>query len=156
MMERLAAWWRARTPREQVIVRGGAFIVGVIVLPVWLYLSALSYRADGAAELAAARQLEANVARLAEASAAAPAQAGGDQSLRGKMLAAAQTTNLVVARSEASGDRERIVFEAANSLAVYRWIELVGQGGAFVARTDIVRVEGGDLVRAEFEVAPSP
>jgi len=157
-MERIAAWWRTRTPREQLILRGGAGVVFLIMLPAWAYLGAAEFRAESAARLASARQVEANVARLADAGRArAAVQIGDDPSLRGLVLGAAQGTSLVVARAESGGEgRERVVFEPANSLAVYRWIELIGSGGAHVARTSIVRVEDSDLVRSEFEITAAP
>ena len=46
----------------------------------------------------------------------------------------------------------RVVFEDANSLAVYRWMES-GRARVSVARAAITRVGESDQVRAEFEIA---
>jgi hypothetical protein len=49
----------------------------------------------------------------------------------------------------------RIAFTPANSVRVYRWIDLIVRHGLHISRTSIVRVEGSEEVRGEFELAPS-
>lgn len=157
-MEHVLAWWRARTARERTLLQGAGVLVFAVILPAWAYVSAASFRRDAAEELASARRVETQVARLAEAGATAgAADAVGDTSIRGRALAAAQGASLVAQRVEPGGpDRVRIVFEPADSLAVYRWIDQVGRSGAIVTQSSIVRVGETDLVRAEFEVAANP
>lgn len=157
-MEQLAIWWRARSGRERRLMQGAAILVLGVLLPAWAYLSAVSFRAEAAARLANARQIETQVARIAEAS---QTQSAGDSeadvSLRGRVLASAQAAGLTAARLEAaSADRVRVSFEPASSLAVYRWIDSVSRSGAFVGRTTIVRVGDSELVEAEFAVTGSP
>lgn len=158
ILAQLSAWWRARTGREQRLLQGAAVVVFAILLPVWAYLSAAAFREAAATRLASARQIEAQVARIAEVSRSHAAGAPtADASLRSRALAAAQAASLTPARVEAnSGDRVRITFEPADSLAVYRWIDRVGRGGGYVARSTIVRVQDSDLVQAEFVLTGSP
>jgi len=157
-MERIATWWRARTGREQRLVQLAAILVFAILVPVWAYLAASAFRTAAAAEFASAQRIEEQVETLVAASrdqAAAPQ--GDDGSVRGRALAAAQAVGLTPARVEGiDPERVRIAFEPADSLAIYRWIEAVGAGGALVSQSAIVRVNDSDLVSAEFEVTGSP
>lgn len=157
-MEALAAWWRARTMRERRLIQLAALLIFGLLAPAWVYLVAADFRRDAAAELASARRIESQVARLAEASRAqGEAPQNGDSSIRGRALAAAETARLAVASVEPSGpDRALIAFQPADSLAVYRWIETVGRRGVHVTKSSIVRVAESELVRAEFEVAANP
>jgi type II secretory pathway component PulM len=155
--EQISAWWRARTPREQLLVRIAAILIFLICIPAWAYLGASAYRAEAAARLETARQVESQVALLAAADQGAAATPSDDPSLRGRLLAAAQTVGLTVSRVEASGpDGVRVAFEPADSVLVYRWVAIVGRSGAYVARSTIVRVDDSELVTAEFEVNGSP
>jgi len=157
-MNAAAAWWRARTGREQLILRVGAGVIALALVPVWAYVTAASFRRDAAADLASARLIETQVARLAEASRAQGApMADADPSVRGRALAAAEATGLEPARIEPAGpERVRIAFQPADSLSVYRWIDQVGRRGAYVARTSITRIQDSEQVQAEFEVASGP
>lgn len=157
-MEAVAEWWSARSGREQRLIQIAGALIFVIVLPAWIYLAAADFRADAAARLNSARQVERQVAQLTAASQAqANAPEGADVSLRGRVLAAAQAMNLSAARVEEAGaDRVRIAFQPADSLSVYRWIEAVGAGGAYVSRTTILRIGDSEQVNAEFEVSASP
>lgn len=158
MMERAASWWRARTSRERLLLRATAAFVFAVLLPVWVYLAAAEMRADAAAQLEAARVVEAQVAQLAETSRAhAGAAEGNDGTVRGRALAAAQAIGLTAARVESNNaDQVTIVFEPADSIAIYRWIEAVGRSGAYVNRTEIVRVNDTELVAATFDVSAAP
>lgn len=158
MMEQLSAWWRARTGRERLLLQGAGLFVFAILLPIWAFLAAQNFRDAGAAALADARAIEAQVVRLAEASESQDAGAGSaDPSVRGKAMAAAQAARLTIAHLETSGPEQvRVRFEASDSLAIYRWIDAVGRRGAYVSRSSITRVADSDLVTAEFEVAAGP
>lgn len=157
MIDRTRAWWQARTQREQTLIRIAAALIFVVCAPAWAYVAAADFRADAAARLETARQVEAQVALLASAGQGAPTPVGEDASLRGRVLGAAQAAGLTASRVETSGpDSVRIVFEPADSLLVYRWVAVVGRGGAYVNRSTIVRVNESELVAAEFEVGGSP
>jgi type II secretory pathway component PulM len=156
MIARLAAWWRSRTARERLIVGGAALFVFALILPLWAYQAAASFRARAAAELAAARAIEADVAKLSSAGAAAQAPAS-DGTLRGKAMAAAQAAGLSVLTIAPSGpDSLRVAFGPADSVAVYRWIDTMGASGAFVSSTTITRAGEGEAVTSEFEIADHP
>lgn len=152
------SWWRARTGREQLLLQGAGIFIFAVLAPVWIYLSASSFRAEAASRLETARHVEAQVAQLAaQAGREAGPAAGGDSSLNGRALAAAQAAGLQPRHIESSaGQSIRISFEPADSLAVYRWIAAVGASGAYVTRTAIVRVADSEQVTAEFDVAESP
>ena len=72
MIGAITSWFRARTPREQLLLHVAVFIVVIGGGLTWGYQTASAYRADAAAELASATQLRDDVARLA-ALIAAPA-----------------------------------------------------------------------------------
>lgn len=153
-MEQLSHWWAARTARERTLIQGAAIFVLMILLPAWAYLSASQFRTEGAARLAAAHAVQADVARLAQAGISAP-ESGG--SLRDRVLSLAQANGLSPQALE-SGDaaRVQVVFAPADSVMLYRWVDAVGRTGAVVSRSAIVRVSESDLVTAEFEVMESP
>jgi len=155
VFEHLAAWWRARTGREQLVMQGAMLLIIAVLVPAWLFLSASDFRRDSAAELASMRQVELQVAQLAETSAAqSNAPQGGDASLNGRVLAAAEAAGLRPAQIAASaGNSVRVSFEPADSVAVYRWIAMMGAGGAHVTRTAMSRVADSEMVIAEFDVS---
>jgi len=154
-MAQLAAWWRARTRRERLLLQIAAVFVCVLVLPGWIYLSASAYRAAAANELAAARALSTEVARLGEQVRAQRANfIGVDGSVRDRALAAAQEGALTIARFEETGPgRVRVVFESVSSVALYGWVGAVGQRRIAVTRSSITRLGESDQVNAEFEIA---
>jgi type II secretory pathway component PulM len=157
MIANLAAWWRSRTSRERLLVGGAAIFVFAIVLPFLAWQGASSFRARAAAELAGAREIEANVARIAMGAGAAAQAPASDGTLRGKAMAAADATGLVVTTIAPAGpERLRISFGPADSLAVYRWIDAMSASGAHVASTTITRSGQSDAVISEFEVAERP
>jgi type II secretory pathway component PulM len=49
-----------------------------------------------------------------------------------------------------------IVFEPADSLKVYRWIDSMSKSGAHVRRTSITRASAEGSVSAEFEISTDP
>lgn len=150
-MSALTAWLRARTPRERLLLQIAAGLLFVILLPAWAYLTVASFRSDAGADLANARRISAQIAQLSESM---QTQGGGTSgSVRERALAAAQAIGLTPNRLEdAGGDRVRIVFQAADSVAIYRWVEAVGRRGALVSRSAITRIGSSDQVNAEFEV----
>lgn len=157
MLETFSTWWNARTGRERRLLQGGALLIVAVLLPVWVYLAAADFRSDAAARLASARRVEVQVAQLAQASRAqAGAPASSDGSLSGRVLAAAQAAGLEPSRTESSVAGIRVSFAPADSLAVYRWMAMIGAGGAHVTRTAITRVADSEQVIAEFDVAESP
>jgi type II secretory pathway component PulM len=153
VMASLGAWWRGLTARERLMLTGGAILVFLVLGPVWGYQSAADFRHDAAARLEAARAVRADVARL-KALGPAPARAGDVRTLA---LESAQAVGLTPARIEQRGeDQFVIVFEPADSLMAYRWIDLMGRGGALVQRTALARVGEDGIVSAEFEAAAGP
>lgn len=150
-MTRLVAWWRARTAREKILLQVCAALLFAVLLPVWAYHAAASYRASSTAALAGARTIQADVTRLARATAGAQS---ADSSLRGLATASAETAGLAIVRAESTQqDRLSIAFSPASSLKVYRWLDLMARRGVVIDRTLIVRVENGEDVEAQFELA---
>jgi type II secretory pathway component PulM len=153
MMAQLGAWWRQRTRRERLMVRALGVLAFAILAPLWAYQSASAYRARAGADLAEARVIKAQVGELAGAE---TGSLTSDGTVRGVALAGAESLGLNVERVEVlSQDRLRIAFTPANSVRVYRWIDLIVRHGLHISRTSIVRVEGSEEVRGEFELAPS-
>ncbi|MBL8549594.1 MAG: type II secretion system protein M [Hyphomonadaceae bacterium] len=156
ILDSWTAFWRARTAREQLILKGGAVIVFGVLLPFMAFQSASAFRAKAGNDLKSAREVQANVRRLA-AQGSAPTEAASDGSLRGIAFALAQANGLTVSRIETAGpDRIRIALEPADSLKVYRWIDALSRRGAALEKTELRRIgaQGGvDQVAAEFEIA---
>jgi type II secretory pathway component PulM len=153
MMAQLGAWWRQRTRRERLMLQGLGVLAFAILAPLWAYQSAAAYRDGAGADLAEARVIKAQVGELAGDEAGS---LNSDGSVRGVALAAAESLGLNVERVEVlAQNRLRITFAPANSVRVYRWLDLIVRHGLHVSRTSIVRVEGGEEVRGEFELAPS-
>ncbi|MCR6643544.1 MAG: hypothetical protein NVV62_02920 [Terricaulis sp.] len=46
-----------------------------------------------------------------------------------------------------------MIFESASSVALYGWVEAVGQRRIAVTRSSIARIGESDQVNAEFEIA---
>ncbi|MGE3248968.1 MAG: type II secretion system protein GspM [Hyphomonadaceae bacterium] len=154
-MEQLNAWLAQRTARERLLLGGAAILVFAILLPLWAYQGAVSYNRDARNDLEAARAVEADVARITAAARAAPI-AADDAGARGAALASARALDLRIGRIEArGGDAIAIVFEPADSLRIYRWIDAMARRGAFVRRTHITRIDETN-VAAEFEAADGP
>jgi type II secretory pathway component PulM len=154
MILQLIAFWRARTPRERRLLQAAAVLIFGVLGPLWAYQAAASYRAQSAAALAGAREVQANVRRLAAADrthALPPIPTDG--TLRGLVLALAQAEGLTLTRIEPAGpDRLRVTFEPADSIKLYRWIDAVSRRGAAVEQTTMRRVGPGEAVAGEFEV----
>lgn len=149
----IVAWWRGLTARERLMLTGGAILVFVVLLPLWGYQSASAFRRDAGARLEAARAVRADVARL-KALGPTPTLSGDVRTLA---LESAQAVGLTPTRIEQrGGDQFFIVFEPADSLMAYRWIDLMGRGGALVQRTALARVGEDGIVSAEFEAAAGP
>jgi len=153
-LSHLAAWWRGRTARERMLLTGAGILVFLILAPLWAYQSASHFRRDAALSLESARATRADVARLKELGPAPTAAAGG---VRNLAMESAQAVGLTPSRVEQRGGEQFvIVFEPADSIKAYLWIELMGRGGALVQRTTLARVGADGVVSAEFEVAAGP
>jgi type II secretory pathway component PulM len=155
MIDQWGAWWRARTAREQLLLRGLFVFVFVILAPLAAFQLASSYRASAAADLAGAENLAGQVQSLAKASGrSGPALPQNDGSLQGLAFAAAQAHGLTIARVEPAGpERIRVIFEPAASTLVYRWFDTMVRRGVSVVRSAIVRAGEGDLVVGEFDLS---
>jgi type II secretory pathway component PulM len=158
MIAAIAGWWRSRTLRERLLLQAAALLIFAVLVPLAAYQAALRFRAGAAEQLAGARQVQANVARLAaQGRPAAAATAPSDGTLRGRAMANAQAAGLVVARIEPQGAGALlIVFEPADSRKIYRWIDSMGRSGASVRRTLVTRASGEGAVAAEFEISSDP
>jgi type II secretory pathway component PulM len=155
MWAQFEQWWRARTGRERLLLRGAAILILAVLTPLWAYLAAGDFRADAAARLASAREVAAQVDRIAAAAQTRAAMPAG--SLATRLQTLAQASGLAIARIEPRGEESaRIAFEPADSLLLYRWMDQVGRGGDFIASSAIIRVANSDLVQAEFEVREAP
>jgi type II secretory pathway component PulM len=158
MIAAMVGWWRTRSSRERLLLQVAAFLIFAILVPFAAYQAAVRYRAGAAADLAGARQVQADVARLA-AQGARPASGAvaSDGTLRGRAMANAEASGLTVARIEPQGaGRFLIVFEPADSLKVYRWIDSMSKSGVDVRRTSITRASAEGAVTAEFEISTDP
>lgn len=148
----MSAWWAARTSRERRVLEIAAVFVLAVLLPLWAYLGARTYRAEAADELARALALEADIGQLRAAGAISAGATGADAAEARAASAAAQA-GLTVARVETSGQlRARVIFEAADSVRVYQWVAAAARQGLAVNAARITRTGQGDLVNAEFEV----
>jgi type II secretory pathway component PulM len=157
MIASLAAWWRSRTSRERLLLSGAAVLLFAVLAPLLAWQGASGFRASAAAELAGAREIEANVARIGAGAGAMARAPASDGTLRGRAMAAAEAGGLTILTIAPSGpDRLRVTFAAADSLAVYRWIDAMSASGAFVASTRITRSGEGEAVASEFEIAERP
>ncbi len=155
MIARLRAFWAARDARERLVLRGGAALLALVLIPFLIYRGAARYRADAAANLAAARSIMADVRTIKDSG--PPPAAIGEEGLRGVLTVNATAMGLNVVRIEAvGGDRLLIVFGASDSIGVYRWLDSVGRAGATVHRSVITRAGDGGAVTAEFEIGSTP
>lgn len=155
MNTQLAAWWRARAPRERLLLRIAGGLIGLVLLPLVVFQAASSFRQQAGADLSAATSLRAAIAELAAAAPKAPPPLpGNDQSLQGKTLAIASQYGLVAERAEAIGpERLRVLFAVAHPDDVNRFLMALTQHGITVRRTVLTRSGEVDAVVAEFEVA---
>lgn len=155
MIDAIGAWWRARSARERMLLNVAVILLFAVLAPMLIYTSAAGYRREAAGEFASAQRVAEQVETLRAAMQADP-QTGApvEGSLRERALAAAQARGLTAAQLESADQgRVRVVFSAANSVAVYRWIELMGRSGAVIERSAIARVADTELVNAEFVAA---
>jgi type II secretory pathway component PulM len=157
MMDQTAAWWRARTTRERLLLQASAILAFGVLLPLSAFQTANAYRVEARAALQDAQGLAADVKRIAAASAqGAPPMPENDGTVRGIAFAAAQAHGLTVARVEPAGpDRVKIAFTPAQSVLVYRWFDTVTRRGLFISASSMTRAGEGGLVTAEFDVARS-
>ncbi len=152
MIGAITSWFRARTPREQLLLHVAVFIVVIGGGLTWGYQTASAYRADAAAELASATQLRDDVARLAAliAAPAAVTPAASDGTPRGAATAIATQFGLAPSAIEPDGPTGvRISFAPASSRAIYSWVDAVERSGLIVTRLSIVRAGEGDLVQGD-------
>jgi type II secretory pathway component PulM len=153
-MNLLAAWWRARSSRERLLMRGAAVLALAVLAPSWAYLAADRYRAEGAVRVQEASQIANQVEDLERIGAAAGRP---DASLQEKLLAAAGAHGLSPPRFEAAApERVTVVFAASDANLVQRWMGDAAMRGVLMTRTVIVRVGESNLVDAEFEAMLAP
>ncbi|MEZ6031028.1 MAG: type II secretion system protein GspM [Hyphomonadaceae bacterium] len=152
MIGSIVAWFRSRTPREQVLLQVAAFVVVIGGGLTWGYQAASAYRAEAASDLASAQQLRDDVARLsAQASdPAAVVPAASDGTARGAASAIATQFGLSLSLIEPDGPTGvRVTFSPAAARAIYGWVDAVERSGLAVTRISLVRVGEGDLVQAD-------
>jgi type II secretory pathway component PulM len=153
-MSALAAWFRSRTAREQLLLQAGAFILIVGGGLFWGWQTASAYRASAAADLAIAQQIRADIARLDATPTPAAAPIASDGTPRGAATAIAAQVGLAPTHIEPEGPTAvRISFGSAPSASVYAWIDAVERAGLVVTRIALVRAGPGDLVQADASVA---
>lgn len=157
MIDQVAAWWRARTGRERLLLQVCAAIAFGVVLPLSLYQASESYRKRSAAALEGAQAIAADVKQVAASSGKAQTPLPeNDGTLRGVAFAAAEAHGLSVARAEPMGaDRLRLAFTPARSLLMYQWFDTVTRRGYYISKSAMTRAGDGDLVAGEFEIAKS-
>jgi type II secretory pathway component PulM len=157
MIDQMAAWWRARTGRERILLQTCAAVAFGLVLPLSLFQASDTYRKRSAAALESAQAIATDVKKVAASGAQAQTPVPeNDGSMRGVAFAAAQAHGLTVARAEAiAADRLRLAFAPARSLLMYQWFETVTRRGYFISKSTMTRAGDGDLVSGEFEIAKS-
>lgn len=153
-MTAFAAWFRSRTAREQLLLQLAAFILVVGGGLFWGWHTASTYRAAAAADLASARQLRVDVARLEATPAPVAAPASSDGTPRGAATAIAAQVGLAPTHVEPDGPTGiRISFGPNASSRVYEWVDAVERSGLVVTRIALVRAGAGDIVQADASVA---
>jgi type II secretory pathway component PulM len=152
MNDAVASWWRARTPRERLLISIAGWLLFIVAAPLMVWQSASAYRQDAEAALSRAMGLQAEVARLDPALVAqAPNQRGTPQEI---ILAQATGLGSTIAQVEETGPgRIRVRFAPSDSLAVLTLIDQVTRAGLTVDRTALVRADEGGLVQAELELS---
>jgi type II secretory pathway component PulM len=152
MNEELASWWRARTPRERMLIGVAGWLAFIVAAPLVTWQTAHGYRADGEAALRRAQSLAETVAGLdPQLAALAPAERGSPQETVMRVTGA---LGLTVAQLEEIGPaRIRIRFGPSDSLAVLQFIDQVTRAGLKVDRSALVRADETSLVQAELELS---
>ena len=153
-MGALAAWFRSRTAREQLLLQLAAFIVIVGGGLFWGWHAAAAFRDSAASDLASAQQLRADIGRLEEASVPTAAPVASDGTPRGAATAIAAQVGLSPTYVEPEGPTGvRIAFGPSASSSVYAWVNAVERSGLVVTRIAMVRAGAGDVVLADASVA---
>lgn len=156
-------WWRAREPREQLLVALGGAVFVLVVLIQFVIIPVIAGKADARQAFEnEARMLDAVVAELASRPVTLAAGSNTAQSsLSGDALRTAVTTlarerGLSVARVQSGADgRISIAMESADPKAVFGWIsECRAQYGVVVSRATLSESRDG-TVRASIEVEGS-
>lgn len=156
-------WWRAREPREQLLVALGGAVFVLVVLIQFVIIPVIAGKADARrAYESEARMLDAVVAELASRPVALAGGSNAAQSsLSGDALRTAVTTlarerGLSVARVQSGADgRISIAMESADPKVVFGWIsECRAQYGVVVSRATLSESRDG-TVRASVEVEGS-
>lgn len=155
MSARLGAWWRARTPRERVLLQVCAALAFGVAAPLWVFGAATSFRDAAATALTQAEAAHRGVQALAASGArAGPALPAHDGSLNGLAFAAASAHGLTIERVEgASADRLRVVFAPAQDVRVFAWLDEMARAGVAAPRSSLMRAGPQGLIRAEFDLA---
>jgi type II secretory pathway component PulM len=154
MNDAVAGWWRARTPRERLLISVAGWLAFIVAAPLVVWQAASTYRQDGEAALVRAQDLAAQVGQLdPELVAQSPGLRGAPQEM---ILAQANGLGLTVAQTEDTGPgRVRVRFGPSDSLAVLRFIDQVTRAGLTVDRTVLVRVDDAGLIQADLELSSS-
>lgn len=151
MMTALETFWRARTPRERLLMSLVVWLALFVGAPLMLWQAASGYKYEASAALERAQALRAAVSRLDPALVAkAPPTQGG---ARDMATAEANALGLSVTRIEPAGpDRLKVSFAPGDSLAVLTWIDRMTRAGHVVEAAALVRVQESDLVQADVEI----
>lgn len=156
-------WWRAREPREQLLVALGGVVFVLVVVIQFVIIPVIAGKADARQVFEnEARMLDAVVVELASRPVALAAGSNTAQSsLSGDALRTAVTTlarerGLSVARVQSGADgRISIAMESADPKVVFSWIsECRAQYGVVVSRATLSESRDG-TVRASIEVEGS-
>ncbi len=156
-------WWRAREPREQLLVALGGVVFVLVMLIQFVVIPVVTGKAEARRAFDnEARVLDALVAELAARPVALAAGTSTAQSsLSGDALRTAVTTlarerGLSVARVQSGADgRISIAMDSADPKAVFGWIsECRAQYGVVVSRATLSQSRDG-TVRASVEVQGS-
>ncbi len=151
MIAMLQAWVQGLTARERLLLAIALLLVVLGGGGLLAFQSAKSYRERAAADLSAAEDLRADVARLADARRRTPATiASSDATPRGIANAAMAQFGLTPAQVEPDGPTGvRISLQPADGQLVYQWVEALQQSGLTVSKLHLVRSGEGGLVTTD-------
>lgn len=146
------AWWRARQPRERLLLQILAWLI-VALIPLAALQTAHTYRSQMSAELAAAQALQRDVSGLiaapgGQAQAWPAAAASGLSSL---VQAGAQHYGLTLQTVEAMGEAQvQVVAAPADSERLYQFLRALLRRGVTATHVAMTRVGDGDTVAGVF------
>jgi type II secretory pathway component PulM len=157
MIAPVVTWWRARTPRERVLLQVAAALLFAVALPLAANQQASAYRARAIADRVAAQELVRQVEALATTvdvtNLTSPIQ-GTPQEVAQTI---AQSLGLAILVVEPVNDNKiRIRFAPANPLALMRWIEQITRNGITISASSMTRQGDTELVEGQFDVTLGP